>query len=56
MADSFDSHEKGKRMKLPWDLKDEAQDEGYVYFDKYIRSLSKLPTGEIDPAARGQAS
>ena len=34
-------------------MKDEARDEGYEYFDKNIRKLSKTSDGLIDPSAKG---
>ena len=36
-----------------FELKDEALDEAYEYFDKNIRSLPKNKDGEVDQFARG---
>lgn len=41
-------------MKMwPPDLSKEAEMEGYIYFDKYIRQLPKNPDGTIDTLASG---
>lgn len=40
-------------MKLPHVLKNEAEAEGYEYFDKNIRALLKNTAGKIDPSQRG---
>jgi hypothetical protein len=40
-------------MKHPLELKDDARDEAYVYFDKHIRPLTKKADGRIDPTASG---
>jgi hypothetical protein len=37
----------------PLDLKDEARDEAYEYFDKKVRSLPKDSTGKINPSGKG---
>lgn len=34
-------------------VKDEALEEAYLYFDQNIRVLPKLPSGKINPVARG---
>lgn len=40
-------------MKLPHVLKNEAETEGYEYFDKNIRALPKNTAGKIDPSQSG---
>ena len=35
------------------ELKNEARDEAYVYFDLNIRRLYKRANGQVDPNARG---
>ena len=35
-------------MIVPWSLRDEAEIEGYVYFDKNIRELPKNSDGTIN--------
>lgn len=40
-------------MTNPWKVKSAALDEAYVYFDRTIRPLAKLPDGKVDPAAKG---
>ncbi len=35
-------------MKLPYELKNEARDEGYDYFDKNIRTLPRRASGSFD--------
>lgn len=42
-------------MKTPFQLRDEARDEAYAYFDKKIRPLRKMPDGKVDPSAPGLA-
>lgn len=34
-------------------VRNDALEEAYVYFDQNIRTLPKLPSGKINPAARG---
>ena len=40
-------------MKIPWVLRDEAEAEGYRYFDKNIRPLPKDASGNIDATKGG---
>ncbi len=40
-------------MKLPQALRDEAEREGYQYFDSHIRALPKKPDGSIDTQLPG---
>lgn len=40
-------------MIRPDKLRDDARDEAYEYFDKYIRDLPKKPNGKVDPTAFG---
>lgn len=40
-------------MKLLNKLKDEAQDEAYVYFDRRIRPMTKTHEGKIDVKGSG---
>lgn len=40
-------------MKNPFNLKDEARDEAYIYFDEKVRPLPKTVSGKIDPFAPG---
>lgn len=35
------------------ELKEQAQDEAYEYFDKHIRKLERLPNGKVNPHATG---
>lgn len=40
-------------MKLPTDVRDEAELEAYEYLDKHIRKLPRRPDGTIDSSAAG---
>ncbi len=40
-------------MKLPHNVKNEAEAESYEYFDRHIRALPKSASGKIDPKQDG---
>jgi hypothetical protein len=40
-------------IKFPWNRKEEAKMEAYVYFDRYIRPLPKKKNGQFDLFAGG---
>jgi hypothetical protein len=45
--------QKGDALKLPNLLLDEAENDAYIYFDRYVRPLPKRPDGSINRLAKG---